>query len=101
MKPNTLQRILMDTYQNGEFAHLQRNEDLRECGDMLFKTLYYELDDDVILEARDRGLDPALLAVQRLNTLLSDIGLIIGTLGAGIQQVPLQAVQATMAHDFD
>ena len=96
MKPNTLQRILMNTYKNGEFAHLKRNEDLRECGDMLFKFLYHELDDDVILEARERGLNPALLAVRRLNTALSDIGHVIGQISSGIQQVPAAAVRDTM-----
>ena len=96
MKPNTLQRILMNTYQNGVFAHLKRNEDLRECGDMLFKFLYHELDDDVILEARERGLNPALLAARRMNSALSDIGYVIGALGAGIQQVPVKAIRDTM-----
>lgn len=88
MKPNTLQRILMNTYQNGVFAHLKRDEDLRECGDLAFKAMYYELDDDCILEAKARGIDPALLATQRLNTMLSDIGLVIGQVSAGVQLVP-------------
>ena len=96
MKPNTLQRILMNTYCNGEFAHLKRGEDLRECGDMLFKFLYHELDDDVILDAKARGISPALLAVQRLNTALSDIGHVIGAISAGLPDVPAQAIRDTM-----
>jgi hypothetical protein len=96
MKPNTLQRILMDTYRGGEFAHLKRGEDLRECGDTLFTFLYYELDDDVILSAKARGISPALLAVQRLNTALSDIGHVIGVISTGIPSVPAKAIRDTM-----
>lgn len=96
MKPNTLQLRLMQTYRGGQFANLKRGEDLRACGDDIFLGLYHALDDHVILDARHRNMDPALLAVQRLNGVLSEIGHVIAYLGAGIQIVPPEVVRDTM-----
>lgn len=84
---------MMDSYRGGQFSNLQRDEDLRLCEDKVFVGLYNALDDSVILDARRRNMDPALLAVQRLNGVLSEIGHVIGVVGAGIQQVPLTLVR--------
>jgi hypothetical protein len=92
MRPNTLQQILMNTYRGGQFAHLKRGEDLRTCGDEIFIGLYNTLDDSVILDAKRRGIDPALLATQRLNGVLSEIGHVIAYVGAGVQLVSPQVL---------
>jgi hypothetical protein len=73
MRINELQRVLLDTYADGEFAHLKRSEDLRECGDGLLKFLFYELDEDCSLEAEDRALDAVAVATQRLLTAVAQI----------------------------
>lgn len=96
MKPNTLQRLLLSTYRGGQFAHLQRGEDLRTCGDALFIALYNELGDEVILDARRRGMDAGQLAVQRLNGMIAEIGYVVGYINANVQAVPPAQSRATM-----
>jgi len=96
MKPNTLQRLLLSTYRGGQFAYLQRSEDLRTCGDELFITLYNQLGDEVILDARRRGMDPGALAVQRLNGMVAEIGYVTGYINANVQAVPSNPVHGTI-----
>lgn len=67
MKMNDLQKKLLATYEGGDYAHIQRGEDLRNCGDTLLQFLFAELDDDVFKEAAERGEPPETVAARRLN----------------------------------
>lgn len=39
---NHAQRILLDTYEYGEFKHIRTSEQLDDCGDTLFRFLFLE-----------------------------------------------------------
>lgn len=67
MKLNDLQKKLLATYKGGEFAHIQRGEDLRNCGDALLLYLFNELGNDCFAEAREKSMLPQTLAIERLH----------------------------------
>lgn len=73
MKMNDLQKTLLQTYAGGEFAHIQRGEDLRDCGDGLLKFLFEELDNDCYAEAERLGVAAQQLACKRLGTAMGNV----------------------------
>lgn len=71
---NEFQRALLARYADGEYAGIINSAaDLPGCGDTLLSFLFNELDDDLLLEAQDQGIEPKELAMQRLTRAANQI----------------------------
>lgn len=77
MKINDLQRVLLNTYEGGRWAHIMRSDDYRDCDDMLFKAAFEQLGDDCIIEAHDKGLPVAVIAGARLGRMIASLNSLI------------------------
>ena len=82
MKANNLQLALFKTYNNGEYAGIQRGEDLRTAlsGDTLFRFLFNELDDDCLAEAASTESIPGDVGRARLLRAISEISEVAASL---------------------
>ena len=69
MKVNKYQRILLNTYEGGKFAHFTELHEINNAGDILFAFLFAELSDakgcDSLEEAKDR--------IARVSNLIEDV----------------------------
>lgn len=71
---NNIQKIVLETYSDGEFADYTDVEEARDtCGDMLFSFLLTELSDDEDCETTED-------AIRRLHTAVDDIQTVIDAL---------------------
>lgn len=63
---NRAQRIVADTYEGGEFAHVQSIDDARDVGDGLFLFLMVELSDDEDCLDQDEAIRRVAVATEQL-----------------------------------
>ncbi|MGP1715655.1 MAG: hypothetical protein ACTS9Y_00620 [Methylophilus sp.] len=63
---NSLQRVVLDTYENGELAHIKTVKELNNCGDTLLRFLVNECSTDA--DCTDEGT-----AIHRMNKVISQV----------------------------
>jgi len=61
-----LQRLAIDKYEKGDFAHIKTRRDLKNCGDGLLPFLVTEL-------SEKEGCEDIVTAINRLDTISTQI----------------------------
>lgn len=70
---SSIQRVILDTYENGEFAHFKTMAELKACGDSLIRFLVNEC--STAEDCNDHDT-----AIHRLNSVISQVKVIRNTL---------------------
>ena len=77
MEITKYQRVVLDTYQLGEFAQIKTDKQLRDCGDSMLQFLMSETDEDC--ESVSEACGRIERAIADLNTVLADLRVLENT----------------------